>query len=228
MCENATQSADLSRAPCKGHFLPDLMMDEKKSVTKLIAELRSSNPAGRSDAAALLWKRYWRAMFKVASENLANTVKPRVDEYDVLQTMYKSLVLRLGGGQYEWLQNRKHLLRLMKEMTRNKAREAGRHVMRKGRSPKREQPTVGRNAEGVEVDLIAALADRSLPPDAEARAFQEELDYRLSILDAECQQIVRWKLEGLTNAQIAEKMDRTLRTVERKLERIHGLWKEQD
>ncbi len=42
--------------------------------------------------------------------------------------------------------------------------------------------------------------------------------------DPGLRQIAFWKLEGYTNEEIAEKLECTLRTVERKLERIRAYW----
>ena len=42
--------------------------------------------------------------------------------------------------------------------------------------------------------------------------------------DPNLRQIATWKLEGYTNAEIAKQLDCTLRTVQRKLDRIRGYW----
>jgi DNA-binding CsgD family transcriptional regulator len=42
--------------------------------------------------------------------------------------------------------------------------------------------------------------------------------------DPDLRQIALWKLAGYTNAEIATQLDCTLRTVERKLERIRAHW----
>ena len=48
----------------------------------------------------------------------------------------------------------------------------------------------------------------------------------MSQLDDELQTVARLKLEGHTNAEIAEKLDVVERTVERKLKRIRNRWSE--
>ena len=53
----------------------------------------------------------------------------------------------------------------------------------------------------------------------------EALERRFQMLnDPDLRQIALWKLEGHTNAEIAAQLDCTLRTVERKLERIRAYW----
>ena len=43
-----------------------------------------------------------------------------------------------------------------------------------------------------------------------------------------CTRSPLWKLEGYTNPEIAEQLECTLRTVERKLERIRAYWGNSD
>ena len=53
--------------------------------------------------------------------------------------------------------------------------------------------------------------------------FQELLD---APADPTLRQIALWRMDGLSNAEIAEKMGCVLRTVERKIERIRLIWEE--
>lgn len=53
----------------------------------------------------------------------------------------------------------------------------------------------------------------------------EEYERLLDVLgDEQLRQIAIWKMEGFTNAEIAEKCGRVIPTVERKLQRIRGIW----
>ena len=57
-------------------------------------------------------------------------------------------------------------------------------------------------------------------------AIIEEEGQRLleALEDEKLQQIALWKLEGYTNDEIAEKLDLTTRSIERKLQRIREKW----
>jgi RNA polymerase sigma factor (sigma-70 family) len=60
---------------------------------------------------------------------------------------------------------------------------------------------------------------------AEAFALNEALERRLEALDdPELRQIALWRLEGYTNAEIADQLDRTERSVERRMKRIRSKW----
>ena len=52
----------------------------------------------------------------------------------------------------------------------------------------------------------------------------EQCEVLLGRLDGPHRQVALWKMEGLTNAEIAGRLDVTPRTVERKLGRIRTLW----
>ena len=62
--------------------------------------------------------------------------------------------------------------------------------------------------------------DRSQPGPDEKLAALEELERLLQGLPDDLRRIVIWKLDGYTNAEIADLLDRTVRCVELKLQLI--------
>jgi len=67
--------------------------------------------------------------------------------------------------------------------------------------------------------------DASAPSPAEAAVLNEALERRLESLgNNELRQIALFRLEGFTNKEIADQLDCTERSVERKLERIRSKW----
>ena len=52
----------------------------------------------------------------------------------------------------------------------------------------------------------------------------EQYQRLLKLLDDEQRAIAIAKLEGLTNAEIAARLNRSLRTIERKLQLIRSIW----
>ncbi len=67
------------------------------------------------------------------------------------------------------------------------------------------------------------IADEPTP--AEAALLNEALERRFQALrEPELRVIAQKKLEGFTNQEIAQELQCTLRTVERKLERIRTYW----
>ena len=75
-----------------------------------------------------------------------------------------------------------------------------------------------------EDDLEQLLTREPTPEEAAATA--DECRRLLGLLDEpELRQIALWKVEGLTNEEIAARLDCVPRTVERKVARIRLLWK---
>jgi DNA-directed RNA polymerase specialized sigma24 family protein len=65
--------------------------------------------------------------------------------------------------------------------------------------------------------------DRSQPSPEERIAIVEEVQRLLHILPEDLRQIVVWKLEGFTNAEISSMISKTVRSVELKLQLIRKL-----
>jgi RNA polymerase sigma factor (sigma-70 family) len=200
-------------------------MSAQGSVTRLIIDLRSDQPGLREAAARLVWGRYFQELLALARNHLSARIRCREDEEDVLQSMYKSFCMRQRRGDFD-LANRDQLWNLLVHITLRKARNTvNRHLQGK-RDVRREQTDTARKHP--EVDDPGTILDRidsDGPTPAEAALLNEALEKRIELLnDPSLRQIALWKLEGCTNKEIAGKLQCTLRTVERKLDRIRIYW----
>jgi RNA polymerase sigma factor (sigma-70 family) len=197
------------------------------SVTRLIRLLRSAVAAERDLAARLIWRRYFQDLLELARNNLNKRIRRREDEEDVLQSMYKSFCLREQRGEYD-LTGRDALWRLLVTITLRKARNATKKQTRDRRDIGREQTIV--DGDGSESPHWALeQMDASGPSPAEAALLNEALQRRLEVLDdPELRQIALWRLEGYTNREIADRLDCTERSVERRMERIRSKWTSYD
>lgn len=198
------------------------MADEPRSVTKLIAILRSDDSDVRQVAARLIWERYFRALLSLARKNLGQSVRRREDEEDVLQRMYDSFCRRQARGDFD-LTCRDDLWALLVQITLRKARNtANKHRVGK-RDVNREEPEAAQGS-ALSQWALESMEDAT-PTPVEATILNEALELRLqSLLDPELRQIAIWKLEGWTNKEIADHHGCVERTVERKLERIRSRW----
>ncbi len=197
-------------------------MGRDGSVTRLIDDLRSSDPAVRNLAASLIWQRYFHSLLELARSNLDLRVRRRTDEEDVAQSMFRSFCLRQQRGEFD-LAGRDELWKLLVTITLRKARNAANAHRRKKRDVAREQgPPAGDRLSG---EWMLELMDSSAPTPDEAMVLNEALQRRLQALaDPQLRQISLWRLEGYTNREIAERFDCTERAIERKLGRIRSLW----
>ena len=197
------------------------------SVTRLIQLLRSDDAAERDLAARLIWRRYFRDLLELARNNLNKRIRRREDEEDVLQSMYKSFCLRQQRGEFD-LAGRDALWKLLVTITLRKARNAAKKQMREKRDIAREQ-TIADQDDGESGQWALEQMDAAGPSPAEAAVLNEALERRLEALaDPELRQIALWRLEGYTNREIADRLDCTERSVERRLERIRSKWTSYD
>ncbi len=197
------------------------------SVTRLIRLLRSEDSVERDLAARLIWRRYFRDLLELARNNLNNRIRRREDEEDVLQSMYKSFCLRQQRGEFD-LAGRDALWKLLVTITLRKARNTAKKQGREMRDVAREQ-TVTDADESSSAGWVLEQMDAAGPSPAEAAVLNEALERRLEALaDSELRQIALWRLEGYTNREIADKLDCTERSVERRLERIRSKWTSYD
>jgi RNA polymerase sigma factor (sigma-70 family) len=193
-------------------------------VTRLIRLLRSGDATERDLAARLIWRRYFRDLLELARNNLNKRIRRREDEEDVLQSMYKSFCLRQQRGEFD-LSGRDALWSLLVTITLRKARNTAKRHMRDRRDIAREQTIADSDDEGESAQWALEQMDATGPSPAEAAVLNEALERRLEVLaDLELRQIALWRLEGYTNREIADRLDRTERSVERRMERIRSKW----
>jgi RNA polymerase sigma factor (sigma-70 family) len=202
-------------------------MVQNGSVTRLIQLLRSGDPTERDLAARLIWRRYFRDLLELARNNLNKRIRRREDEEDVLQSMYKSFCLRQQRGEFD-LAGRDALWKLLVTITLRKARNAAKKQARDKRDIAREQ-TIADRDEGESAHWALEQMDAAGPSPAEAALLNEALERRLEVLaDPELSQIALWRLEGYSNREIADRLDCTERSVERRMERIRSKWMSYD
>jgi len=200
-------------------------MNTPASVTRLIHLMRSSDTAVRDMAAGMIWQRYFRELLGLARRNLDRRARRRTDEEDVLQSMFRSFCLRQGRGDFH-LADRNELWRLLVTITLRKARNAGKAQRRGKRDVEREQDGgCDGGCDSGEMSWELQQMDAAGPSPAEAALLNEALERRLeSLADSGLRQIALWRLEGYSNREIAERLNCTERSVERKLERIRSKW----
>jgi DNA-directed RNA polymerase specialized sigma24 family protein len=140
------------------------------------------------------------------------------------------LYVGAARGQFERLNDRADLWRLLIAITVNKALSRRERLDRKKRGG---GAPAGQAADDGESDADDAgggdlSALRSPEPTPEAAAIVDEHIKELldQLGDPVLRDVALWRLDGLTNAEIARKMGCVTRTVERKLERIRLIWGE--
>jgi len=160
---------------------------------------------------------------RLAKQKLSHRLRRQADEEDVALSAFKSFFRGVEAGRYPQLTDRDDLWRLLVTITAHKAIHVARHVQRQKRGGKASDS--GCNDDGNVFDLNEVIGQEPSPEFSIQVA--EELDRLLALLeDPTLQSVAVWKMEGYTSAEIAPRLDCTVRTVERKLRLIRQIWED--
>ncbi|WZP00294.1 ECF-type sigma factor [Isosphaeraceae bacterium EP7] len=174
---------------------------------------------GDRDAAELLWARYSRRLAGLARTRLRAADRRVSDEEDVALAAFDSVCRRAEQGRFPRLDDRDDLWRLLVVVTVRKAMAQAGHERR----PRRGGGEVRLLSEldGAEVERVLGTE-----PTPELAAQAAEQCHRLlgSLGDESLRRVALRKLECYTNAEVAAELGCVEATVERKLNRIRGLW----
>ena len=184
------------------------------SVTQWIEQIKKG---GTIAAEQELWERYFSRLAALARKTL-DDLPPHVrDDEDVALSAMNSFFIRAKHGGFPQVLDRTDLWQLLAKITVRKSIDRRRHV---GAQKRRCGQLLG------ESDFAGSLREMAVhepSPDMLA-AVNEECERLMGVLDEDLQTVARMKLEGYSNAEIAEKIGRVERTVERKLQCIRQFW----
>lgn len=192
------------------------------SVTLWIQSLDNDDET----AAQALFERYFDRLVALARKKLSNIPRRVVDEEDVAITAFYSCIASARKGRYPSLKNRDELWRLLVTITERKVLDA----IRKHRSAKRgggnvrgESVFMSPNGNGFDLG-ISEIPDRE-PTEKFADFLAEEYTRLMDLLkDDDLAQIAHLVLEGYSTSEIATRIDRTQRTVQRRIKLIQTIW----
>lgn len=171
--------------------------------------------AGDAEAAQPLFERYFRRLVELAQGRLRGLRARMADGEDVALSAFTSFCAGVQRGRFPRLDDRDDLWRILVTITARKAVKLlaleGRLKRGGGAAP----------ADGHELDEVIG----SEPSPEFAAQTADECAARLGGLpDDSLRQVALGKMEGLTNQEIATRLNCAPRTVERKLGVIRALW----
>jgi DNA-directed RNA polymerase specialized sigma24 family protein len=185
------------------------------SITRCIDLLKR----GDADAAQVVWQRYIHRLVALARARLRAAPDRAADEEDVALSAFDSFFRRAERGEFVRLEDRDDLWQLLFVLTVRKAA----NLVERGRRQKRGGGAVLLLSE-LEGAGVEGLAGSEPTPELAARV-ADECRRLLGLLgDEALRQVAQRKLEGYTNAEVAAELGCVESTVERKLQRIRGLW----
>ena len=194
------------------------------SVTLWIKQLKQ----GDRQAVGPLWDRYFTRLVQLARTRFPRTATTgAASAEDAALEAFASFCRRAEQDGFARLSDRDDLWQLLVVLAFRKRCNQIQHEQRQ-----RRQPTGGRvyatsaldRDGGEEGALLTSLLGREPEPALVVQAAEECRRLLAQLEDEQLRQVALWKVEGLTNEEIAAKLGRAVPTVERKLARIRRLW----
>ena len=192
------------------------------SVTQWIHQLQ----AGDRAAAQELWNRYFQRLVGLARCKLQGAQRRAADEEDVVLSAFESFFRGAEQGRFPRLDDRDNLWRLLVVITERKAWNLVQHERRqkRGGGEMRRESGPADGEDSLAEAGINEFASREPTPEMAAQV-ADECRRLLELLgDATLRSVAVWKMEGYTNAEIADKLGCVPVTVERKLQLIRRVW----
>jgi len=193
-----------------------------QSVSGWLVDLQQ----GGNSVVAQVWHRYFQKLVRLAQGHLRNAEKRVEDEEDVALSVLDSLCAGAAANRFQQITNRDELWVLLATMTHRKCvNRIRRNVAQKRGGGK----VVGEN------DLVAAASPsmqlslddlQSCEPDPETLAIlQEDYEQLMTTLrNEEMRNIAKWRMDGYSTSEIAEKAKLSERSIRRKLDLIRDTW----
>ena len=198
------------------------MAADDDPITEWIAGLKAGDEAAIAD----LWDRYFERLIQLARQRFGNIPRRVADEEDIAVSVFRCLCAGAERGRLAEISSRDDLWRVLVTMTLRKIIDQQRRlgVQKRGAGKVRGESVFGRESDRQRAAGLQQFGDH-LPTPRMMAVIEEEGQRLLDALENETlRQIAIWKLEAFTNDEIADKLGLATRSVERKLERIRGIW----
>jgi DNA-directed RNA polymerase specialized sigma24 family protein len=198
-------------------------MSSAGDVTVWLDQLK----AGDQAAAQPLWERYFHRLVALAEKRLRQLPRRAADEEDVALAAFHSFCRGAERGRFPRLDDRDDLWQLLVVITTRKAADlvAYENRAKRGGGKVRGESALRRPEDGPEGSRGIEQVAGAEPTPQFAAEVAEECGRLLDVLgDDRLRSIARWKLEGYTNREIAERLGRSEVIVEKKLQLIRAIW----
>jgi RNA polymerase sigma factor (sigma-70 family) len=197
-------------------------VSSSESVECWLAQLKAGDPAG----AQHIWELYFHRLVRLARKKLGRTSRRAADEEDVALSAFNSFCRGAERGKFTQLRDLSDIWKLLVVITARKAADQVKHHLRKKRGGGRthgETSIPGADTAG-EGQVLERIIGREPTPEFVAQMAEECQRLVNSLGDPELRTLVLYKLEGLTNEEIASRLGCVPRTVERRLRVVRSLW----
>ena len=198
-------------------------MSNLTSISVWIEALRQGDP----DAAERIWNHFHQRLVRFAAQRLDRNVGRAADAEDVLQNVFLSLYQRMTEGKLEGVSSEESLWQLLYVITGNKIRNHVRDAKAKKRgSGKVRGDSIFITSGQPEVAVGFDHFSTAEPSPEDLLTLEETMAELLGRLPEEHRVIATLKMQDHSNFEIAEKLNCSLATIERRLKKIRELWQQ--
>jgi RNA polymerase sigma factor (sigma-70 family) len=192
-------------------------MSSPSSVSTWLLALRAGDPA----AARPLWQRYHARLVELARRQLA--VPLQAEAEDVAATAFAAFCQATQAGRHPDVTDREDLWRLLLAITLNQARRLARDATRQRRDARRTCRAADLfDLPDADLDLLAGQE----PDPALVAELNDQVRNLLERLPRDLRGVAIDLLAGWSPAEIAVRQNCSVRTAERRRERIRQCWSE--
>lgn len=177
---------------------------------------------GDDDAAQKLWELYFQRIVQLANRRI-DGFSAAFDAEDVALSTFDQVFRAMREERLDTLADRCDLWQILRINAMRRASDRFRTEGAAKRGGGRAAGETQRPSKRVDVDLDR-LPSRLDDPQFTSMMSEECLRLLAALQDNELEQVAKWKLEGLTNDQIAADLGYSRRTVQRMLQNIRAIW----
>ncbi|MGL4514196.1 MAG: sigma-70 family RNA polymerase sigma factor [Lacipirellulaceae bacterium] len=201
--------------------------DRFDRTPRLLARLRAGNAAAQRE----LWERYFRRLVALARTKLGNTPRAAADEEDVAIVAIEALLEGLARDRFPDLGRSGSVWALLAKIAAREAVNERRrqHALKRGGgrvvSPLRwdEDEPQSHAAPPAPIRSNEPI-DQHEPPEAVALVHEAFERLMAACSDPMLRDVAQRRIDGWTNAEIAEDLGVAERTIERRVRRVRACW----
>ena len=172
---------------------------------------------GDSVAANRIWQHYFDRLVRSVRRRLYGQNRAVSDEEDIVLSVFDSFYHAVEQGRFPDLSDRDDLWKLLLRMSARKVVDKRRHDLRQRRGGNINLHSLDQAAD--EKNIIVAIGDEPSPE--MVLMMQESVETFFSHLgDGQLRDLAGAKLEGYSNAELAERFECSERAIERRLHLI--------
>jgi RNA polymerase sigma factor (sigma-70 family) len=196
-------------------------MSSTGSISCWIDEVKN----GDDQAAHALWDRCFPVLVEVARRKLRTIPRTAFDEEDVALSALDSFFCAAAKGRFPNLADRESLWRLLSRITQRKAIDRLRHHLTQKDGRGKVICATDCYAELEAINLAVGQASDKASSEVFANMLIDDCLNALNTLeDPQLRNLAYAKMEGHTNEEIANQLQCSVRTIERRLHLIRKKW----